>query len=202
MTSSRSVAVRLLLATAIAVPAFGGCASSPARPAGGSLRLIASDESFTIDVPEKWHELDVGADVEVLASAQGADEADQLFVTRHEGADGAEWQGLWMVAGLDTGGSACHRLDGATAFGAPRLVFDCPQEWEGRVVRRLLVPHVRSDGTSLLVFVQTTGERLDCTAAVVRPILDSIHDYEAPLAPPPEVVAVPVPPDAGSPTGR
>ncbi|WP_258726911.1 hypothetical protein [Cellulomonas sp. NS3] len=69
-------------------------------------------------------------------------------------------------------------------------------------MRRVLVPRVRSDGTSLLVFVQTTGAHLVDTAAVVRPILDSVQDYRAPLAPLPEVLVVPVPPpgDAGAPT--
>lgn len=106
------------------------------------------------------------------------------------------------MAGLTDGhGVACRRPDATMAFGEPRLVFDCPQEWEGWVVRRVLVPHVRSDGTSLLVFVQTTGEHLVDTAAVVRPVLDSLQDRRATLAPPREVVVVPVPPDAGGRTG-
>lgn len=196
MTSSQPpVARRLLLAATLAVLALGGCVPAPAGPADEPRRLVATDDSFTIHVPQEWHELDVGEAVEVLASAQGTDAADQLYVTRHEGVDGGEWAALEIVTRLMTAQDpiACHRVDDTRAFGAPRLVFDCPQEWEGRVVRRVLVPHVRSDGTSLLVFVQTTGEHLVDTAAVVRPILESVQDYRAPLAPPPELVAVPVP---------
>ncbi|GEA90079.1 hypothetical protein [Cellulomonas cellasea] len=205
MTSSPpAVARRLLPAATLAVLTLGGCASAPAGSVDDPRRLVATDDSFTIDVPQEWHELDVGEAVEVLASAQGPDAADQLFVTRHDGVDGGEWAALEIVTQLMTARDpiGCYRVDDTRAFGAPRLVFDCPQEWEGRVVRRVLVPHVRSDGTSLLVFVQTTGEHLVDTAAVVRPILDSVQDYRAPLAPPPELVVVPVPPagDAGTPT--
>lgn len=205
MASSQPPAARrLLLAATFAVLALGGCVSALAGPADEPRRLVATDDSFTVDVPGEWHELDVGEGVEVLASAQGPDAADQLFVTRYEGADGGEWAAIELVTILKTGRDpiACRRVEDTMAFGAPRLVFDCPQEWEGRVVRRVLVPHVRSDDTSLLVFVQTTGEHLVDTAAVVRPILESVRDYRAPLAPPPELVVVPVPPagDAGAPT--
>lgn len=176
-TQPRTVA-RAALAVLTAL-ALVSCAVSDDGPADGSRRLVATDGSFSVDVPDNWVRLDVSdlGDVVVVA-AKGPNGLDQLFVTRHEGEGGATEHGLWVSAGLAGSGVICTRIEATYAFGDPRTAFDCPQAVEGTTVRRVLVPHVLEDGTSLLVFTQTIGESLRDTADVVRPILDSIRERD------------------------
>ena len=159
------------------VAVLTGCASgSPdaaAEPGPGQRRLTASDDSFTVDVPDSWAAREQYLRDHVVVAAQGEDRIDQLLVSTFDGAGAAEDQAIYTAAGLAGGGIACRRLEQSPAFGDPRLVFDCPQQADGSTVRRLFVP-VEHGGASILVFVQTSGETLATTAGTVRPILESL----------------------------
>lgn len=173
MTTSR----RLCLLTS-AVLLLAGCSDSPDPAddtddaAAGSLRLEATDGSFTVDVPDDWEMLEVDPGQIVLA-AQGSDPLDQLVVTTHESVEAATDEAVSVTAGLAGRGIACERLDDATVYGEGRLLFDCPQETEDGPVRRVFVP-VDGDGPGLLVLLQTTGATLQDTGTLGRPVLDSL----------------------------
>ncbi len=164
----------------LTVLVLASCTVSNGGPAEDARRLVATDGSFSVDVPKNWVRLDVSYVDGVLVAAQGPNGLDQLIVTRHEGEDGATQHGVWVAAGLAGRDVMCTRLERSAVFGAARTVFDCPQAIEGATVRRVLVPHVLEDGTSLLLFTQTIGEDLRDTAVVVRPILDSVQGQDRP----------------------
>jgi hypothetical protein len=124
-------------------------------------------------VPDGWSSQEDFLQDPVVVAAQGEDEVDQLLVSTFPQPSGAEDQAIFTATGLADGGVTCRRLEDSTAFGDARLVFDCPQHADGSTVRRLLLP-VEHGGKSVLVFLQTSGETLEDTAAVVRPIVESL----------------------------
>lgn len=139
----------------------------------GSGAVDATDGSFSVELPPGWTSEEQYLTGTVVAAAQGDDPADQLLVSTFEDPSGAEDRAIYSAAGLADSDIACQRLEDSTAFGEPQLVFDCPQQVEGATVRRLLVP-IEHDGRSILMLVQTAGETLDDTAAVGRPLLESL----------------------------
>ena len=139
----------------------------------GDHRIAATDGSFTIEVPEDWTSLDESIQSPIVVAAQGEDKVDQLIISVFDDVEGAQDQAIFTAAGLADGNIICKRLEDSTVFGDARLVFDCPQQFEGSTVRKLFIP-IENDDASLLVLVQTSGESLADTAAVVTPILESL----------------------------
>ncbi|MCW2845697.1 MAG: hypothetical protein JWN22_3613 [Nocardioides sp.] len=173
---------RVLAVLCFGVVALVGCGSGSDDTEGdgtaasgdaGAATIEATDGSFSLEVPDGWSSQDQFLQGPVVVAAQGQDEVDQLLVSAFPQPGGAEDQAIFTATGLADSGITCKRLEDSTAFGDARLVFDCPQDADGSTVRRLLLP-VEHDGKSILVFLQTSGETLDDTAAVVRPIVESV----------------------------
>lgn len=151
-----------------ATPGTGGPSDT-----SGAGAVEATDGSFSLRLPAGWSSREQFLRDPVVVAAQGRDEVDQLLVSTFEDPGGAEDQAIYTATGLADSGIVCTRLEDSTAYGAPRLVFDCPQTAHGSTVRKLFLP-VEHDGASVLVFVQTAGETLADTAEVVRPIVESL----------------------------
>lgn len=158
-----------------------GCASGTAHRAvtddpgagEGNHRIAATDGSFTIEVPQDWTSQEEYLQAPVVVAAQGQDKVDQLLVTVFDDVNAAENQAIYTATGLADSNIICKRQEDSTAFGDARLVFDCPQKADGSTVRKLFIP-IERDGASFLVFVQTSGESLEDTAAVLAPMLESL----------------------------
>lgn len=173
---------RVLTLLLLAIAALAGCSSGSGEPVAedasagvdeGQHRIVASDESFTIDVPEDWATQEQYLQDPVVVAVQGQDEVNQLLVSVFDDPGAAEDQAIYTATGLADNGIFCKRLEDSTAFGDSRLVLDCPQKADGATVRKLFLP-IEHDGGSILVFVQTAGETLAETATFVRPMLDSL----------------------------
>jgi len=161
----------LLPGCSSSAPSSGGSGSGGAAP--GQQRLEGISGSLSVEVPEDWTSKADAARPPVVVAAQGPDPVDQLLVSTFAGPKEAQDNAVFAVAGLGGRGITCERLQDSTAFGEPRLVFDCPQEVEGTTVRRLLFPVAQEEG-SALVLLQTAGASLADTAPVVTPVLDSL----------------------------
>lgn len=124
---------------------------------GGKIKTVtARSGDFTIKIYEEYHEVQGDFGPEVEFALEGADEVDQVIVTRHSGTQGAENSGLSMVTNLTTSGTAqCRPLD--KKLGGD-IAWHCPSaDGPDGPFERVLVASAAGDDASLLFLVQTNG---------------------------------------------